>query len=120
VVPSKFLFPYHSLMFIRKTKKVDPKNQKHYFVYQLVEAYRTDKGPRQRILLSLDSEIGIADEDLKLLSNRIEDIFLGNPSLFVPCAEIENLAQKYASRLIQRLSKSKTDPETPGSKTPDY
>ena len=107
-------------MFIRKTKKVDPKNQKHYFVYQLVEAYRTDKGPRQRILLSLDSEIGIADEDLKLLSNRIEDIFLGNPSLFVPCTEIENLAQKYASRLIQRLSKSKTDPEIHGSKTPDY
>jgi transposase len=91
-------------MFIRKTRKIDPKNKKPYFVYQLVESVRTARGPRQRILLSLGSELGIADTDLKLLANRIEEIFTGSPSLLSYSEEIEKAAQHYSSQLVHRLS----------------
>lgn len=70
-------------MFIRKTKKVVRETQKSYFVYQLVESVRTERGPRQQILLSLGSNLGIADEDLKLLANRIEEIFTGIQSFVI-------------------------------------
>lgn len=38
-------------MFIKKTLKTDSKNGKTYSAYHLVESVRTEKGPRQRILL---------------------------------------------------------------------
>ena len=107
-------------MFIRKTKKVVHETQKIYFVYQLVESIRTERGPRQRILLSLGSNIGVADEDLKLLANRIEEIFTGNAS-FVACPEeIECLAERYASKLLQRISKTTPDAIEPTEGEPDY
>lgn len=105
-------------MFIRKTKKIDPKSKKPYFVYQLVESFRTARGPRQRILLSLGSEIGVADEDLKLLANRIEEILTGSASLFPYPEKIENVAQYYSSQLVGRLSHS--EPQSDESSQPEY
>jgi transposase len=105
-------------MFIRKKTKFHPKTKKAYPVYQLIESVRTQRGPRQRILLSLGSDLNMSDEDLKLLANRIEEIFLGSPSLFSCPNEIEQLAQEYASQLIRRQS----SPQVPEStaQTPDY
>lgn len=107
---------YDGCMFIRKTKNTHPKTKKEYFVYQLVESVRTERGPRQRIILSLGSDLGVSDEDLKLLANRIEEIFLGTSSLLPYPDEIERLAQQYASQLIHRLSKSDM-PESPPLET---
>lgn len=107
-------------MFIRKTKKVAQETRKSYFVYQLVESVRTERGPRQHILLSLGSDIGIADEDLKLLANRIEEIFTGTQS-FIPCPEkIECLAEHYASQLLQRISKTNSPEAGLIEEEPDY
>ena len=39
-------------MFIRKVRKTDHNSNKNYFYYQLVEAFRTHKGPKQKILLN--------------------------------------------------------------------
>ena len=70
-------------MFIRKTRKTDRTTRKDYYSYQLVESVRTERGPRQRILLSLSADLGLSDENLGLLAHRIEEIFLGSDSLFL-------------------------------------
>lgn len=105
-------------MYIRKTRKTDRKTKKDYFAYQLIESIRTERGPRQRILLSLSAELGLSDEDLKLLANRIEEIFLGTVSFLSYPEEIESFAQKYASQLIHHLSRA--IPSEPEAQDPDY
>ena len=104
-------------MFIRKTRKTDRKTKKDYYSYQLVESVRTDRGPRQRILLNLSADLDLSDEDRKHLAQRIEELFLGAPSFLPYTEEIERLAQKYTSQLIERLSDAKKTPPKP---EPDY
>lgn len=110
-----------STMYIRKTKKQDPKTGKPYFTYQLVESSRTEKGPRQKILLSMGSDIELPAEDLPILAQRIEEIVCGYVNVIIAhSATVETLAQEYASLLINRqANQSKTiseSTETP----PDY
>lgn len=61
------------------------------YILFLVESYRADKGPRQRILLDL-GKLTIPKEQWKLLANRIEEIINGQNALFEIEAEIETLA----------------------------
>ena len=42
-------------MFIRETKTVNKKTGAVYVKHRLVESYRTDKGPRQRVVMHLDN-----------------------------------------------------------------
>jgi hypothetical protein len=91
-------------MFIRKTRKLDPETKKAYFTFQLIESIRTEKGPRQRILLNMGSHLDLNQEDLKLLANRIEEVLKGVNSLIVYSEAIEHYAQQYASQLVKRLS----------------
>lgn len=91
-------------MFIKKAIKKDPKSGKSYFAYHLVESVRTDKGPRQRTLLYMGAQIDLPEGELKLLSQRIEEIILGIKSLFSCTEAIESLAQSYASQVIRHLS----------------
>lgn len=94
-------------MYIKKTVKTDSKSGKSYSAYHLVESFRTDKGPRQRTLLYMGSEIELPESEHKFLAQRIEEIIKGEQPLF-PCPEhIESLAQTYASQVIQRLSSPK-------------
>jgi transposase len=92
-------------MFIRKTRKKDPISKKEYCIFQLVESFRTEKGPRQRILLNLGTDINLLDEDRKLLANRIEELINGYSQTLLPCPpEIEQLAEKYAAQLVHKQS----------------
>lgn len=100
-------------MFIRKTVKKDPLSGKSYSSYYLVESTRTDKGPRQRMLLYMGSEIGLPEGDLILLSQRIEEIINGQQSFAFYSQEVERLAQTYASQIIRRLSEDITNSEAP-------
>ena len=94
-------------MFIRETTKTDRKTGKKYTSYQLVESIRTAQGPRQKILITIVSEISLDSCEKKDLANRIEEIIQGAPSLLLACSEkIESLAQTYASQVIDRLSHS--------------
>lgn len=94
-------------MFIKKTSKTDLKTGKKYSAYHLVESMRTEKGPRQHILLYMGSEIEIPEGDHKLLAQRIEGIINGEQPLIPYPDDIERVAQRYASRVVDRLSISK-------------
>ena len=96
-------------MFIKKTLKIDRKSGKTYLAYHLVESIRTEKGPRQRTLLYMGSQIELPEGEHKLLAERIEGIINGQQPLFPYAENIERLAQVYASQVIHRLSSSKED-----------
>jgi len=89
-------------MFIRKKKHKDPKTGTEYHSYQLIESVRTERGPRQRILLNLGSNLTITDADSKLLANRIEEIISGIQPLMSYPEHVEHLAKTYARKLIRR------------------
>ncbi len=98
-------------MFIRKTTKKDSKNGKPYSSYYLVESIRTDKGPRQRVLLYMGSEIDLPEAEYNLLAQRIEEIVSGQEH-FIPYSKVvERLAQNYASQVIRQLSEVVVDPK---------
>ena len=83
-------------MFIRKVRKTDKDTGKSYFYYQLVESFRTEKGPRQRIVLNL-GKLELEKKELRQLANRIEEILKGILRLIPADEKIEKLARKYAS-----------------------
>lgn len=86
-------------MFIRKTHILNRETQKSYWNFQLVEAIRTERGPRQRILLNLGADLDLDDQERKALANRIEEILKGILSIFPVSGKIEEYAQKFASQL---------------------
>ena len=106
-------------MFIRKTRKLDLVTKKPYFSFQLIESIRTERGPRQRILLNLGNILDLDAEQLKELANRIETIVSGQTTCVLPSQRIESLAQAYASRLIKNLAKPSVDKKET-SAIPDY
>lgn len=91
-------------MFIRKTRLVNPKTKAVYYNFQLVESVRTERGPRQRILLNLGAHLDINDEERKLLANRIEELLKGIQSFITPPEKIEQYAQQFAAQLVKQLS----------------
>ncbi len=106
-------------MFIRKTRKVDPTTKKSYFSFQLIESVRTERGPRQHILLNLGQILDLDPEQLKELANRIEAIITGQATCIFPLAKIESLAQTYASQLVRRKSSEQPEPPEDQQPTPD-
>src|SRR5271156_2972103 len=98
-------------MFIKKTLKTDRKSGKEYSAYHLVESTRTAKGPRQRTLLYMGSQIALPEGDHKLLAQRIEEIITGNSPLLPYAEDVERLAQGYASQVVRRLSSPKDTSE---------
>jgi transposase len=104
---------YHGRMYIKKTLKKNPKTKKTYAAFHLVESVRTERGPRQRVLLYMGSEISLPEEQHKLLAQCIEDIVQGVRPLLPHPKEVEKLAQVYASQIIQRLSEPNITPDQP-------
>lgn len=104
-------------MFIKELIKKNKGYDKTFVYHQLVESYRTEKGPRQRRLLDL-GKLNIPKSQWKNLANRIEEIVSGQTSLINQDPEIEALAQHYASMLIhKRLKEQKATTE---KHEPDY
>ena len=87
-------------MFIRKfTQK--GKDCSEYTYHRLVEAIRTDKGPRQRIILTL-GRLNLAEDKWPKLVTRIEENLKCQMPLFSEDAEIESLAFYYAQKILQK------------------
>ncbi len=107
-ISKKSTLLHHLDMFIKKALKKDPKTGKPYLAYHLAESVRTEKGPRQRMLLYMGSQIDLPEGEHKLLAQRISDIIAGSTQeSFLPYSkEIEYLAQMYAARVIERLSET--------------
>ena len=88
-------------MFIRKTTHTNNKNGEKYHTYKLVESVRTQRGPRQRTLLNIGNTLNLPKERWKDLADRIESIIAGQLNLFPASAEIEQLAKRYAKKIIR-------------------
>jgi len=88
-------------MFIRIVRKQQRGSRQVYHYHQLVESVRTQRGPRQRILLNLGT-LEIPSSEWKELANRIEEIFLGQTALAPPAPHLEALAQHFAGLLRQQ------------------
>jgi transposase len=92
-------------MFIRKTTHTNKRNKKEYHTFKLIESVRTERGPRQRMLLNLGTGFTLAEERWKDLANRIEEIVTGQDSLWVYPEEVEALAIRYARKVIDYQGK---------------
>jgi hypothetical protein len=91
-------------MYIKKVIKRNKRSQKPYEYLHLVENVRTEKGPRQRLVLNL-GVVNIAKEQYKDLANCIEGVLTGQKSLFSANPEIEKHAKKAVRRILEKRSK---------------
>jgi transposase len=118
-------------MFIRETHKVDKKSGVKYTSQQLVESFRTPKGPRQRILCTVKTDTELSDQERKSLANRIEELIIGYNSYKRPIdvpQDIETLAQHFSQLVLQdratkieRVSHAEVSKEeTDQAQEPDY
>lgn len=105
-------------MFIRKTRITNKETKKSYWNFQLVESVRTERGPRQRIMLNLGANLDLDDQERKELANRIEEILSGIIPFIPPSEKIESYAQKLASELRDQLL-AKTSKASEPLKTQD-
>lgn len=87
-------------MFIRQTKTGTSKSGEEYFTYRLVSSERTGGTVRQRVLLNLGRNFFLPREEWPQLCTRIEQLLSGQMTLVPASAEIEQLAQRYAARLL--------------------
>ena len=88
-------------MFIRNVTKKNKYSPKEYEYQQLVESIRTDKGPRQEVLLNL-GKLPLAKDKWSRLAKRIEAIIKAQEELFDEETDIERLAYNYAEKFIQK------------------
>lgn len=86
-------------MFIRETSTVNKKTGATYSKYQLVESYRNEKGPRQRIVMTL-TELELDKSLWPALANAIAERLSGATSLF----ESDPLVARYADLAITKYS----------------
>ncbi|URA09663.1 IS1634 family transposase [Thermospira aquatica] len=92
-------------MFVKPISIPNRKTGKRYTYYRLCESYRLGNTVRHRNILNLGKLEELPDRsDHKVLADRIEQIVYKRPSLFVSQIpqKIENLAQHYASIIIQK------------------
>lgn len=90
-------------MFIRETLTKNPKTGVVYKVHRLVEAFRTEKGPRQRVVLHLGT-LPLNRLERKKLAKLLEKRLLGQDSLFEDDAKLTRIADE----AIQNLDFQKT------------
>ena len=94
-------------MFIKEIEKKNKGYDKVFISHRLMESYRTERGPRQRKILSL-GKLELAKEHWKLLADRIEEKLIGQESFLSVDENIENLATHYANLVVQqRITLSK-------------
>jgi transposase len=109
-------------MYIKKVKKQNPGAAKAYEYLHLVENIRTEKGPRQRLILNLGA-IDVAPEKYKELANCIESMLAGQKTLFSFDPKIESHAQEAVCRIVKKRSEEQAIAKTLDGKTdqaPDY
>ena len=91
-------------MYIKKVRKSNPKSKKLYEYLHLVENVRTQRGPRQRLILNLGHP-DIPPEQYKDLANCIECLLTGQKALFVATPGIKKHASKAAEKIKQKQAK---------------
>jgi len=100
-------------MFIRKVIHTDTKNHREYHTFKLLESLRTERGPRQRMVLNLGTDFSVPEDHWKDLANRIEEIVTGQQPLFTYGEEVERLADLYARKIVAYHGEAATRRSTP-------
>lgn len=95
------LFITLAFMFIRQVNHKNRKNRQKYHTYKLVDSIRTERGPRQRVLLNLGVDFDLPKEQWKDLANCIEEIITGQKPLIDYPKTIKKLANRYSKRIIR-------------------
>jgi len=97
-----------STMFIHECKTKNKKTGEVYLQHKLVESYRTEKGPRQRIIMGLGT-LTIPRVEWKLLAHFLECELRGQTILpEVYDQDLKNLAHSLIS--TNKLSKARKEP----------
>ncbi len=91
-------------MYIKSVVKQNKKSKKRYQYLHLVESVRTEKGPRQRLILNLGA-IDIPKEKHKELSDCIETMLAGQKQIFVLDPIIEKHAKKAVQSILEKRSR---------------
>jgi transposase len=105
-------------VFIKEIVKKNPNSDKTFTYHRLIEAVRTPRGPRQRVILNL-GKLDLPKKDWKTLANRIEDVLCGQETFLLPSPEIESLAHYYAGMLRRKEMQSAPVSEDPDWETVD-
>ncbi len=85
-------------MYIKRVRKSNRNSSKVYEYLHLVENIRTEKGPRQRLILNLGA-VDVAPEQYKELANCIEALLTGQSQLFSTDPQVEKHARKAADKI---------------------
>ena len=94
-------------MFIRRTQTRSTDSGDQYYSFRLVDTYRAAGRVRQRTLLNLGSGFAVPSEQWPALTQRIEQIVLGQPDVLLPFApEVEREAQNVAASLLRKYAGS--------------
>jgi len=96
-----FFFGILAFMFIREITKKEHETGKVYVYHRLMEAVRTPKGPRQRIVLDL-GRLDLPRDQWKILADRIEQVLFGQRSLWPIDQSIEKMARDFAGRIKRK------------------
>ncbi len=88
-------------MYIKKVRKKNKSSEKVYEYLHLVENVRTEKGPRQRLILNLGN-LNVVEDQYKELANCIESFLSGQQRLFSFNNEIERHAKKAARAIREK------------------
>jgi transposase len=102
-------------VFIKPITKRNRLSGKSYTYHRLLESYRSSRGPRHEVLLNL-GRLELPKDNWKALANRIQELFRGQPRLTAVSAEVERLAQHYATLLKERTKErggSQSEPTEP-------
>ena len=105
-------------MYIKKVKKRNGRTKQIYEYLHLVESIRTDKGPRQKLILNL-GPLDIAPEDYEILAKRIEEILSGQSSLQRFENTVDEKIEKYAQNTAHAIVK-KQEKEVDEEKSRDF
>ena len=99
-------------MFIREYKTINKKTAAVYIKHQLVESYRSQTGPRQRIVMNL-GRLGIAKSDWRKLAFALEnelsgqEILIKDKSITAAVTSIMNNYEFY--RMRKKKEEAKTE-----------
>ncbi len=82
-------------MFIKEISKKNKSSDKVFTYHRLIDSYRTEAGPRQRVVLNL-GKLTIDPSEWKALADCIEDYLHSRKPLFPVPERIQKLAKHYA------------------------
>lgn len=95
-------------MYVRRVKKRNGSTKKVYEYLHLVESVRTEKGPRQRLILNLGN-LDIHPSQYKAFAQRVEDILIGQKSFITLDSKIEKHAQNASRQIFKKQAKEISD-----------